>query len=57
MSRIAIGILAAVAGLAPAASAEVALTGLNLGTHIYGPKLEKEDLAGRIVVYEFWGKG
>ncbi|MBN1420826.1 MAG: hypothetical protein JXP34_18795 [Planctomycetes bacterium] len=58
MRRIATGIVvAALAGAAPMASAEVSLAGLNLGTHVFGPKLEKEDLEGRIVIYEFWGKG
>ena len=31
------------------------IEGMSLGDHIYGPKLDLEDLKGRVVLVEFWG--
>jgi hypothetical protein len=28
---------------------------INLGKHIYGPELSKDDLKHRVVMMEFWG--
>ena len=28
---------------------------ISLGDHIYGPKVNVEDLKGRVVLVEFWG--
>lgn len=32
------------------------IEGLKLGDHWYGPKLSTEDLKGRVVLVEFWGR-
>jgi hypothetical protein len=55
--------LAAFASMAflalPAALAEEAaktdLDELKLGEHIYGPKVDLEDLKGRVILVEDWG--
>jgi hypothetical protein len=39
--------------LAPAA--DVTLKGLKAGGHISGPKVFNDDLAGRVVLVEYWG--
>jgi hypothetical protein len=31
------------------------IEGMKLGSHIYGPKLDLDDLKGRVVLVEFWG--
>ena len=33
----------------------VSLEGIELGTHVYGPQITSEDLAGKAVVFEYWG--
>ncbi|MBA3845107.1 MAG: TlpA family protein disulfide reductase [Planctomycetes bacterium] len=35
--------------------AEATLTGINLGTHVDGPKVSASDLQGRVVLFEYWG--
>jgi thiol-disulfide isomerase/thioredoxin len=42
-------------GFAGALRAEATLSGLDLGTHISGPKLKPSDLNGKVVLYEYWG--
>ena len=34
---------------------DTTLEGVNLGTHVHGPEIETEDLAGKVVVFEYWG--
>ena len=34
---------------------EITLTGVNMGTHVAGPELDADDLAGKVVVFEYWG--
>ncbi len=34
---------------------EVSLDGVNLGTHVYGPEVDADDLENKVVVYEYWG--
>ncbi len=31
------------------------LEGVDLGTHVYGPEVEAEDLEGKVIIYEYWG--
>jgi hypothetical protein len=33
-----------------------AIESVRLGDHWYGPKLTTEDLKGRVVLIEFWGR-
>lgn len=41
--------------LAPAAGAQDPnISSLKLGTHVFGPEFEAEDLAGRPVLVYFW---
>ena len=35
--------------------ASITLDGVSLGTHVLGPKLEADDLRGKVVVFEYWG--
>jgi thiol-disulfide isomerase/thioredoxin len=35
--------------------AEATLTGANFGTYISGPKVGAADLAGKVVLFEYWG--
>ena len=37
------------------AQAAVDLKGVNLGQHVSGPKIANSDLAGKVVVFEYWG--
>ncbi len=46
--------LLALAAVAPAAD-DVTLKALRPGTPIQGPKLSADDLAGKVVLVEFWG--
>lgn len=48
-------VLAATLGAAAPHAAAAKLSDLTLGTQVFGPKITKADLVGRIVVYEFWG--
>lgn len=41
--------------LATCLSAAASLDGVNLGTHISGPKVTAEDLKGKVVLFEYWG--
>lgn len=36
-------------------NADVTLDGVSLGDHVLGPKLDTDDLKGRVVVFEYWG--
>lgn len=45
--------LALAAGLAGLGAAE--LKGVNLGTHVSGPKVTLDDLGGKVVIFEYWG--
>lgn len=36
-------------------NAEITLDGVSLGSHVLGPKLEADDLEGKVVVFEYWG--
>ena len=38
-----------------AQDSEISLDGVNLGTHVHGPEVDAEDLAGKVVVFEYWG--
>ena len=57
--RFALALLAVLALGMPQAGAEdpapITLDGLDLGTHWFGPKITKEDLAGKVVLYVMWG--
>ena len=33
----------------------VTLDGVDLGKHVYGPKIKADDLKGKVVVFEYWG--
>lgn len=46
--------LAVAAATAPAAD-DITLKGLSLGAAIQGPKLSADDLAGKVVLVEYWG--
>jgi thiol-disulfide isomerase/thioredoxin len=41
--------------LASAAAGEATLEGVRLGAHVTGPPVTVADLAGRVVVFEYWG--
>ena len=32
------------------------LAGANLSTHIYGPKVDADYFAGKVVLVEYWGR-
>ena len=36
-------------------NAGITLDGVSLGDHVLGPKLETDDLEGKVVVFEYWG--
>jgi thiol-disulfide isomerase/thioredoxin len=36
-------------------NADITLDGVSLGSHVLGPKLETDDLKGKVVVFEYWG--
>ncbi len=38
-----------------AAAQAADLAGVNLGTHLSGPKVAAGDLAGKVVIFEYWG--
>lgn len=46
--------LLTLAALAPAAD-DITLKAFRPGTAIQGPKLSADDLAGKVVLVEFWG--
>lgn len=53
-------VLAAMLALVTATQAgndDVSLDGVKLGTHVHGPKTSADDLAGKVVVFEYWGDG
>jgi thiol-disulfide isomerase/thioredoxin len=41
--------------LATCLSAAATMDGVNLGTHISGPKVTVEELKGKVVLFEYWG--
>jgi hypothetical protein len=48
--------LAFLASLAVAAQAEITLDNLSLGEHWYGDNVAVEDMQGRVVMVEMWGR-
>lgn len=34
---------------------DVTLAEINLGRHVHGPEVDADDLAGKVVVFEYWG--
>ncbi len=47
--------LALVMTVVAPACAEATLSGINLGSHVDGPKISAADLQGRVVLFEYWG--
>jgi hypothetical protein len=56
MSTAVLAALPAFLTLAAAGDEKSAIEGLRLGEHWYGPKLATEDLKGRVVLVELWGR-
>jgi hypothetical protein len=49
-------LMAAVPSLVLAAETKSTLESVSVGSHVFGPKLNVEDLKGRVVLIEFWGR-
>jgi thiol-disulfide isomerase/thioredoxin len=48
--------LLALAALSLGIAAQAAeLKGVDLGTHLSGPRLTAADLSGKVVIFEYWG--
>jgi len=41
---------------AEATETKSTLESVSLGSHVFGPKLGVDDLKGRVVLMEFWGR-
>ena len=54
--QVAVSILCLAASGALAVEPSVSISDVKLGDHWYGPEWTPEDLKGRVVLYEFWGK-
>ena len=42
--------------LAAEATEKSTLESVSLGGHVFGPKISVDDLKGRVVLIEFWGR-